>query len=294
MEINAYAKINLSLDVTGKRNDGYHELRMIMQTIGLHDVIRLDAAPEITGNAEEGSIKLTCSIPGLECDESNLAYKAARLLYREFGITDDLTIHIDKNIPVAAGLAGGSSDAAAVLKGVNEFFGLGLTDDELMKRGLGIGADVPYCIMGGTALAEGIGEVLTPLEALSGLTVVLAKPDIDVSTKYVYQHLEMEKIKNCHPDIDNMKAAIEMDDIGCVPEFLGNVLESVTIPMHPEIQKLKDMMMSNGAAGALMSGSGPSVFGLFVDKKTAQTADDRISETENTTSVFLTTLQEAQ
>lgn len=291
MIINAYAKINLGLDVTGERPDGYHELRMIMQSIRLHDTITIEASPEVTGSSSQGRIELSCSRPDLKCDPENLAYRAAKLLYDEFQITDDISIYIEKNIPMAAGLGGGSSDAAAVLKGVNEYLGLGLSDEELMERGVKIGADVPFCIMGGTVYASGIGEILEPLGAIEGLTVLLAKPDIDVSTKYVYQHLDMDKIADIHPDIDNLRGAIEMDDIGCIPEFLGNVLESVTIPEYPVIGKIKDMMMANGAAGALMSGSGPSVFGLFVDRNTAREAYDVMKASGIARDLFMTSLQ---
>lgn len=291
MEINAYAKINLGLDVTGERPDGYHDLKMIMQSISLHDVITIDVAPEVTGSSDVGKIQLTCSKSSLPCDGTNLAYKAAKLLYDEFQITDAISIHIEKNIPVAAGLAGGSTDAAAVLRGVNEYLGLGLSDEDLMQRGVKLGADVPFCVMGGTAYAEGIGDVLMPLGLIGGLTVVLAKPDIEVSTAYVYKHLDMKKIENMHPDIDNMRAAIEMDDIGCIPEFLGNVLESVTAERYPVIKRIKDLMMANGAAGALMSGSGPSVFGLFVNDTAADKAYDAVKKSGMAMELFRTSLQ---
>lgn len=290
MEINAYAKINLGLDVTGERPDGYHELRMIMQSISLHDTVSIDVAPETSGSSEVGKIMLTCSDPGLACDGSNLAYRAAKLLYDEFQITDALSIHIEKNIPVAAGLAGGSTDAAAVLRGVNDYLGLGLSNEDLMERGVKLGADVPFCIIGGTAYAEGIGEVLMPLGMAEGLTVVLAKPDIEISTAYVYSHLDMKKIENMHPDIDNMRAAIEMDDVGCIPEFLGNVLESVTIAEYPIISDIKEIMMANGAAGALMSGSGPSVFGLFVNDSTAEKAYEAVKRSGMAKDLFHTSL----
>lgn len=293
MEINAYAKINLGLDVVGERADGYHELKMIMQSVELHDVIRIEAVPEVSGSSELGTIRLTCSDPSLPCDPSNLAYRAAGLLYEEFRITDGLSVDIEKHIPVAAGLAGGSADAAAVLKGINDYFGLGLSAEELMERGVKLGADVPFCIMGGTAFAEGIGDVLMPLEAAEGLTAVIARPDVEVSTAYVYKHLDMKKIESLHPDIDNMRAAIEMSDTGCIPEFLGNVLESVTVPLHPVIQNIKELLMANGAAGALMSGSGPSVFGLFVDESTAARAFESMKGSGLSKDTFLTSFQGA-
>ncbi len=287
MQLNAYAKINLGLDVLGRRENGYHDLNMIMQSIELHDIIYLDAVPETTGSGREGEIAVSCNVPGLPCDERNLAYKAARLLFSEFAITDHVQIDIEKHIPIAAGLAGGSTDAAAVLKGINEFFMLGLSDEDLAERGVKLGADVPFCLMGGTAKAEGIGEVLMPMMTPEGLSVVLAAPDIEVSTKEIYEELDRITISR-HPDLDHLQAAIDMEDIGCIPEFLGNVLEEVTIPKHPEIGKIKEFFMSNGAAGALMSGSGPSVYGLFVDEATAEKAYRSLKETELAKDVFLT------
>ncbi len=288
MQISAYAKINLGLDIIGKRPDGYHDVNMVMQTIDLSDEITLEAIPEISGNSEEGSILVTCSDDSIACDESNLAYKAARLLFTEFSITDNLEIDIKKNIPVAAGLGGGSADAAAVLRGVNEFFGLELSDEELMERGARIGADIPFLINGGTASAEGIGERILPLGAPHGLQVIVAVPDIRVSTKEIYEAYDREGYNGPRPDIDNLKAAIEMDDIGCIPEFLGNVLENITIPKYPVIARIKDIMMSNGAAGALMSGSGPSVFGLFVDDISVEKTYNSLDESGITDSIFLT------
>ncbi|MBO4374189.1 MAG: 4-(cytidine 5'-diphospho)-2-C-methyl-D-erythritol kinase [Lachnospiraceae bacterium] len=287
MQINAYAKINLGLDITGRRPDGYHDLNTIMQTIDLHDVITMKAIPEVNGSAEEGSIVITCSDSSVPSDERNLACKAARLLFREFSITDNLEIDIIKNIPVAAGLGGGSADAAAVLKGVNECFGLDLSDEELMERGAGIGADIPFLIKGGTASAKGIGEIIEPLCAPCGLSAIVAVPDIRVSTKEVYEEYDRKVFSGIHPDIEHLKAAIEMDDTGCIPEFLGNVLESVTIPRYPVIEQIKEIMMNNGAAGALMSGSGPSVFGLFVDDASVERAFNSLEESKITDKVFL-------
>ncbi len=288
MQINAYAKINLGLDITGRRSDGYHDLKMIMQTIDLHDVITIHAIPEVNGSEEEGNILVTCSDSSLPVDGRNLAFRAAKLLFSEFSITDSLEIDIIKNIPVAAGLGGGSADAAAVLKGVNEFFGLGLSDGELMERGAELGADIPFLINGGTAMAQGIGEILEPLGAPLGLTAIVAVPDIMVSTKEVYEEFDRKEFMGVHPDIDHLKAAIEMDDIGCIPEFLGNVLESVTIPRYPVIDRIKEIMMSNGAAGALMSGSGPSVFGLFVDDASVERVYNCLEESQITDRIYLT------
>ena len=288
MQINAYAKINLGLDIIGKRPDGYHDLKMIMQTIDLHDVITLEVIPEVNGSSEEGSIIVTCSDGSLPADETNLAGKAARLLFKEFSITDNLEIDIVKNIPVAAGLGGGSADAAAVLRGVNEFFGLELSDEELMERGAKLGADIPFLIRGGTATAHGIGEIIEPLGTPDGLSVILAVPDIRVSTKEVYEEYDRIAFDGPHPDIDHLKAAIEMDDTGCIPEFLGNVLEKVTILKHPVIDKIKEIMMSNGAAGALMSGSGPAVFGLFVDDLSVERTYNALDSSGITDRIYLT------
>lgn len=276
MELKAYAKINLALDIVGKRADGYHELKTIMQQVDLYDVIKLYAEAESGGSNDKGQILISCNDTIVPTDERNLAYKAARLLFDEFAITDAMLIEIEKNIPVSAGLAGGSTDAATVLKGVNEYFGLGLSEEELMSRGRTIGADVPFCIMGGTAYAGGIGEELIPLEAPEGFTVLVAVPDTRVSTKWAYgAYDEIEASGNVkHPDIDQLRAAIEMEDFGCIPEFLGNVLEYATIPEYPVIAKVKSTMMKNGAAGALMSGSGPSVYGLFMDDEKAAKAFD--------------------
>lgn len=276
LELIAYAKINLGLDITGKREDGYHDLKTIMQQIDLYDTIRLYAEAESGGSGEKGQILISCSDSLVPSDERNLAYKAARFLFDEFEITDSLLIEIDKAIPVSAGLAGGSTDAAAVLMGVNDHFGLGLSREELISRGVKLGADVPFCIMGGTAYAGGVGEELVPLGAMDDYIVLVAVPDTRVSTKWAYNaYDEMAANGNIrHPDIDQMRAAIEMEDFGCIPEFLGNVLEYATIPEYPIISKVKNTMMQNGAAGALMSGSGPSVYGLFMDEDKAAKAYD--------------------
>ncbi|MBQ9605998.1 MAG: 4-(cytidine 5'-diphospho)-2-C-methyl-D-erythritol kinase [Lachnospiraceae bacterium] len=276
LELKAYAKINLGLDIERKREDGYHELKTIMQQIDLYDVIKLYAEAESGGSEEQGQILISCSDSLVPSNERNLAYKAARLLFDEFDITDAVLIEIEKNIPVSAGLAGGSTDAAAVLKGINEYFGLGLSQEELIERGVKLGADVPFCIMGGTAYAGGVGEELIPLGVMDDYVVLVAVPDTRVSTKWAYNaYDELAAGGNVrHPDIDQMRAAIEMEDFGCIPEFLGNVLEYATIPEYPVISKVKNTMMQNGAAGALMSGSGPSVYGLFMDEEKAAKAYD--------------------
>lgn len=260
----ARAKINLGLDVLRKREDGYHELRMVMQTIGLCDEIRME-------KTERQGIFVRTNRPELPVDERNLVYRAARLLMEEFTISGGVCIDLDKQIPMAAGLAGGSADAAAVLSGMNDLYGLGLTQQQLRERGVKLGADIPYCIMGGTALAEGIGERLTPLPPAPGCHVLLAKPWIDVSTGFVYGHLRADEIRE-HPDIDGQADAICRGSFSQMTALMGNVLETVTIPAHPVIQEIKDEMIRLGAAGAMMSGSGPTVFGLFDDKEKAETA----------------------
>ena len=264
--LKAYGKINLGLDVLRKREDGYHEVRMIMQTVGLYD--RLD----LICRSEPG-IRVETNLYYLPNNENNLVYQAADLLMKEFGVSQGLHIRLRKFIPVAAGMAGGSSDAAAVLFGVNKMFGLGLSQQQLMERGVKIGADVPYCILRGTALSEGIGEKLTPLPPMPQCRVLIARPGISVSTRSVYENLRADRLRpEQHPDIDAMTAAIGEGDIHRVAGLLGNVLETVTIPAHPVIGQLKEAMMDYGAEGALMSGSGPSVFGLFTNPRAAEDA----------------------
>ena len=270
LELKAYGKINLGLDVVRRREDGYHEVRMIMQTVRVYDAIELN-------RTEEEGIRLSTNLYYLPDNENNLGYRAAKLLMDEFGIRDGVEIKMKKFIPVAAGMAGGSSDAAAVLFGVNKMFGLGLSKQELMERGVRLGADVPYCIMRGTALSEGIGEILTPLPPMPQCRVLIAKPAVSVSTKHVYESLNLPSLgAEAHPDIDAMRAAIEKKDLSGVVSQLGNVLETVTIPENPVIQTLKDKMMEMGADGSLMSGSGPTVFGLFTNQAAAQAAYEEL------------------
>lgn len=256
----AYAKINLSLDVLRKREDGYHEVKMIMQSIGLCD--------DITVKKQPSGIKLVMNTKTLPNNEKNLAYKAAALMIDEYNITSGVAISLKKNIPVAAGLAGGSTDAAGVMLAMNELFELGATKEELMKKAVRLGADVPFCILGGTALAEGIGEELTPLPAAPGATILIAKPNISVSTKEVYTNLHVDELK-AHPDVDGMTKSIACHDLDGVIERIGNVLENVTIHFYPVIDQIKTMMKENGAENALMSGSGPTVFGVFYNQNEA-------------------------
>lgn len=250
----AYGKINIGLDVLRKRDDGYHEVSMIMQSIDLYDTLRI--------HRQEEDIKIRTNLPYLPTDQRNIVYKAAALFKETFGITEGIGIYIDKHIPVAAGLAGGSSDAAATLKGLNRLFKTNLSDKELQDLGVKLGADVPYCIMLGTALSEGIGEILTPITALPPCYILLVKPDISVSTKYVYENLNLGS-NITHPDIPAMLKALQSSDLCGLTSLMGNILESVTIHKHPIIQEIKQLMMEYGALSSLMSGSGPTVFGIY-------------------------------
>lgn len=270
LSLKAYGKINLGLDVLRRREDHYHEVRMIMQTVGIYD--RIDVIYR-----EEPGITVETNLHYLPCNENNLVYKAAALLMDEFEIRRGVHINLRKFIPVAAGMAGGSSDAAAVLFGVNKMFGLGLTTGQLMERGVKIGADVPYCVMRGTALSEGIGEILTSLPPVPQCQVLIAKPGVSVSTKFVYENLHANQLrKEQHPDIDGMIEAIRRSDLYGIAERFGNVLETVTIPAYPVIQEIKDAMIRYGAIGSLMSGSGPTVFGLFTNPKAAADAYEEL------------------
>ena len=262
IKLKARAKINLGLDVVRKREDGYHEVRMIMQMINLYDRITLR-------RSTEPGIRVTTNLPYLPVNEDNLVYRAAKLLMEEFKITEGVEIELQKYIPVAAGMAGGSSDAAAVMVGVNRIFHLGLTKKQLMERGVKIGADVPFCIMRGTALAEGIGEVLTPLPAMPHCSLVIAKPKIHVSTKFVYGNLKANELKE-HPDIDGQVQALREGRLEQLVAKMGNVLETVTVPAYPVIDEIKRTMLKNDAMGAMMSGSGPTVFGIFEREERAQ------------------------
>lgn len=283
--LKAYGKINLGLDVLRKREDGYHDVRMIMQTVGIFDRI------DLSWKSSPG-IQVETNLHYLPTNENNLVYKAARLLMDEFGIQDGVTIRLNKFIPVAAGMAGGSSDAAAILFGMNKMFQLGLSTQELMRRGVKIGADVPYCVMRGTALSEGIGEILTPLPPMPQCQVLIAKPAINVSTRFVYENLYANDLRpEQHPDIDAIIDGIRKKDVYQIAENLGNVLETVTVKEYPVIQTLKCQMLEYGAIGSLMSGSGPTVFGLFTNPKAAQFAYEEFrygSESRAAKQVYLT------
>ena len=282
ISLKALAKINLGLDVVRRREDGYHEVRMIMQTIQLYD--RLDIK-----RTQEPGIQIQTNLSFLPVNENNLIYKAAKLLMDEFSITDGVSVKLDKRIPVAAGMAGGSTDAAAMLIGVNRLFSLGLTKRQLMERGVQIGADVPYCIMRGTALAEGIGEALSPLPPMVKCPVLVAKPSISVSTKFVYQNLKLDDT-TIHPDIDRLIDDIKAKNLHDIAAHMGNVLETVTIPNYQVIDEIKKHMLSNGAVGAMMSGSGPTVFGLFDDEDTAKKAYKAMRSSHLARQVYLTSV----
>lgn len=278
--LKAYAKINLGLDVLGRLPNGYHKVKMVMQTVGIFDELTLEKA--------EGEVTATTDSAELPMDRNNLICRAAVLMRETYAIKEGVRIHLKKAIPIAAGMAGGSTDAAAVILGMNRLFGLERPKEELMRLSVSIGADVPYCILGGTALAEGIGEILTPLASAPACHVLVAKPDISVSTKYVYEHLDIAG-KLRHPDIDGMVDAIGKGSLPGILERLGNVLESVTVPAYPVINAIKERMLALGAAGSLMSGSGPTVFGIFPDEATADHAREQIEKEALAKQLFVTT-----
>ena len=276
-------KRNLGLDVLRRREDGYHEVKMIMQTIGLHDDL------EIRKTKTPG-IQVKTNLYYLPTNENNLVYKAAKLLMDEFQIQDGVSIQLKKRIPVAAGMAGGSSDGAAVLWGINQMYGLGLSMQALMERGVRLGADVPYCIQRGTALAEGIGEKLSVLPPMPKCTILIAKPGISVSTKFVYENLHANDLKpEQHPDVDSMIEAMRQKDLGLLCSRMGNVLETVTIPAYPVINEIKRTMMDNGAIGSMMSGSGPTVFGIFDSPVAAKQAMKAVRAAKLAKQICLTT-----
>lgn len=250
----AAAKINLTLDVLHKREDGYHEVEMIMTMVDLADRLEMSELPRDT-------IIISSQAGYIPLDEKNLAFQAAKLIKERYEVKQGVYIHLDKNIPVAAGLAGGSSDAAATLRGLNRLWKLNIPMNELQRLGEELGSDVPFCVSGGTAIARGRGEKLQPIEDLPQCWVVLAKPSINVSTSDVYGQLDLTKIKH-RPDTANVIDAIEQHDFMRICKSLGNVLEEVTLQLHPEVSQLKECMVRFGAEGVLMSGSGPTVFGL--------------------------------
>ena len=280
MKLKAMGKINLALDVVRKREDGYHEVRLIMQTVQIYDLL------EIYERREAG-IRMTTNLRYLPVNENNLVYRAAQLLMDEFHVDAGLEIRLQKTIPVAAGMAGGSSDAAAALVGVNRLFRLGLTRKELMERAVRLGADVPYCVMRGTALSEGIGEILTPLPPMPDCYILVGKPPVSVSTRFVYGKLNAAGLER-HPDVDGMVEALQKESLPGITSRMENVLETVTVPAYPVIREIKRHMKENGAENALMSGSGPTVFGIFTDRETARAACRKLKTSGLARQVFLT------
>lgn len=280
LTVDARAKINLTLDILGKRPDGYHEVSMVMQQIELSDILKLREGPKGTG------INLISDLPGLPSVERNLAYKAAKLVMDKFKIEQGLYMELTKRIPIAAGLAGGSTDAASVLVSINELFNLGLDLDELCTLGSQIGSDVPFCIRGGTMLATGRGEILKPLPMMPKCYVVLAKPQINVSTAWAYQNYQSEKVVK-HPENEKIIQCLAKDDLTGIGKLLCNVLESVTMEAYADIAMIKQLMIHHGAMASLMSGSGPTVFGLTPDKEKAEYIADKLREL-TTAKVILT------
>lgn len=275
------AKINLTLDVIGKRENGYHDLQMIMQSINLHDTIYIR-------KTKTKGVRLEANYSWLPTNEKNIAYRAAQLFFEESNIQGGVAIEITKRIPVAAGLAGGSTDAAATLVGMNRLYNTRYSKEKLMEMGLKLGADVPFCIMRGTMLAEGIGEVLTPLKPMPSTYVVLVKPPVSVSTASVYKGLNLETIKT-HPDTQAVIKALDEGNVRKIASHMSNVLEEVTIPMHPVIQEIKESLIEYGAMGAMMSGSGSTVFGLFNNREAAAKAANYFKVQCNMREVYVTT-----
>ncbi|MDO5339980.1 MAG: 4-(cytidine 5'-diphospho)-2-C-methyl-D-erythritol kinase [Eubacteriales bacterium] len=259
IRLKARAKINLGLDVIGRRENGYHDVRMVMQTVGLYDRIIMT---RILGE----DIRIKTNIGFLPVNENNLVYKAIMLMKNKYNLEGGIEVDLNKFIPVAAGMAGGSSDAASALFGMNRLYELNVPMKELMNIGVEIGADVPYCLMRGTALAEGIGEKLTRLPDMPFCHILIAKPPVNVSTKLVYENLDSTEVES-HPDIDGIIEAIKLKDVALVASRMGNVLESVTVPLYPVIDSIKKDMIEHGAINAMMSGSGPTVFGIFPDEQ---------------------------
>ncbi len=276
----AYAKINLGLDVTGRREDGYHIVRMIMQNVDIYDTLTFE-------DNETGDVVLTASSPKIPTDDSNLICKVAKQLKDKFDVKKGVKINLVKRIPVAAGMAGGSTDGAAAYLALNELWELGLSKEELCKLAVSLGADIPYCIMGGTALAEGIGEELTVIKDMPECCIVVAKPDIDVSTGWVYKELDSKEIES-HPDIDGIRLAIESGDIRKMCELIGNVLEPVTAGKYSVIGEIEKNLEDNGAIRAFMTGSGPTVFAIFDKKDIAEKAFEKVKDSKLAPELFLT------
>ena len=271
VEERAYGKINLSLDVLGRREDGYHDVSMVMQTVDIYDVISLGKVE----NKDE--IILTTDVEGLPVEERNSVHKAIKLIKEKYGIDTGVNAHIEKHLPIAAGMGGGSADAAAALRGMNRLFELGLGSKELEELGVRLGADVPFLIKGGIALAEGIGEKLGILPAFPDCSLVIVKPCISVSTKETYE--DFDSLTNVsHPDIEKLTDALGQEDLGYIVKLLGNVLEEVTIKKHKVIEDIKELLLVNGAVFSMMTGSGPTVFGIFETNEKAVIAAERLKK----------------
>ena len=280
IRLKARAKINLGLDVVRRREDGYHEVKMVMQMLRLYDQIDIE-------KTQESGILVRSNLSFLPTDERNIAYKAAKVMIDQFGLEQGVIIRIEKHIPVAAGMAGGSTDCAAVLYGRNKLFGLRLNQKKLRELGVKLGADVPYCLMRQTALSEGIGEILTPISPLQDCPILIAKPSVSVSTRHVYEHLKLDE-QTMHPDIDGIVTALADGDLYGVTDRMANVLETVTVPEHPVIDEIKKQMMASGAVNALMSGSGPTVFGIFDDEEKAKKACEDMKASGLARQIYLT------
>jgi 4-diphosphocytidyl-2-C-methyl-D-erythritol kinase len=261
----SYAKINLTLDVLGKRPNGYHDVEMIMQTVSLFDLVIVDKS--------HGNIVINTNLKYLPTNEKNIAYKAAQMFFKRTGIRGGVRIMIHKNIPVAAGLAGGSGNGAVVLHAMNMLFNAGLSIDELCEMGAELGADIPYCLVGGTQLAQGIGEILTPLSPMKKTSVLIVKPPINVATASIYEQIDSAPIEK-RPETQKIIDALNNGDVRFIAENLCNVMEAVTEKMYPVVGGIKKKMLINGAVGAVMSGSGPSVFGIFDDEEKAKLSHD--------------------
>lgn len=280
IRLKARAKINLGLDVVRRREDGYHEVKMVMQMLRLYDQIDIE-------KTQESGILVRSNLSFLPTDERNIAYKAAKVMIDQFGLEQGVIIRIEKHIPVAAGMAGGSTDCAAVLYGMNKLFGLRLNQKKLRELGVKLGADVPYCLMRQTALSEGIGEILTPISPLQDCPILIAKPSVSVSTRHVYEHLKLDE-QTMHPDIDGIVTALADGDLYGVTDRMANVLETVTVPEHPVIDEIKKQMMASGAVNALMSGSGPTVFGIFDDEEKVKKACEDMKASGLARQIYLT------
>ena len=280
----AYAKVNLVLDVLRKREDGYHDVKMIMQNLNIYDELEFLVNEEVS----ERNITISANRRDIPTDSRNLIYKAIELMFDEYDINATVHVNLTKNIPVEAGMAGGSTDCAAALKAVNELFDLGADTKRLMELGVKLGADVPYCVLGQTALSEGIGEILTPVKALPDCYVLVVKPPVNVSTKMVYTNLKANELKR-HPDVDGMAVALEEENLENVASHMENVLETVTVELYPEIEHIKNIMKEKGALNSIMSGSGPTVFGIYKDEEAAKEAADYIRAKKLSDEIYVTT-----